>query len=1201
MRAKGLVYWFCFAVLATSLGAQAPASRPSNTRSAHERALEDPFDEGRFNAYLATLPRDGEFFVLEGDLLKTASEVRSYLAAQAQAQTRAGTRPELLVALFDGRRDYYAAVPDRRLRYFVDRNSFSSGERYERVLTAMRMAAKAWQGACPECQIELSELASTPSGEETRTGFVVRQHDAGGAYIAAAFFPHDPPARRVLRVDPSYFTTSFDSIGVLRHELGHVLGYRHEHTRGIAGCGFEDNQWQPLTPYDPHSVMHYFCGGGGSMALDLSRVDVTGHRALYGGPSGSGALMMTSSSGGSTAAAEVLQRFEAARRNAFDEGARQAFLKTLPKAGEYYVVEGDIKMTEAEVIAYLAAAAASETPTQRTPELLVNLHSGQPDFYPVGARRLTYVVDRRSFGTPARYEEASNAVASAAASWEAQCSECGIDFQHLKEFDENPAAAKANFTVRLLDAGGEFIAAAFFPHDPAPRRLVDIDPSFFAASLSFDKIGVLRHELGHVLGYRHEHIRGVPGCYREDNSWRPLTPYDARSVMHYFCGGAGSLKLEITMTDRAGHHRLYNPPMKSTASIAPPLEANAGVLVVSLEGGDVIGNAAMALGVLNEMKILPLAKHTIAEGDQVAAVYEEHMRLPSASTDMIRFASQLNGANYNLQPLSIGRTITYPDVQFIPRSFGKFVDEKTAAQLEENWKHILIQTGAKQQPSTSGYERVELRSYELRLPVKDIKQLQDAKLRIGKLGPNVFAGIETPPLAAKYHSAPRPRPASAAPPPRTGEDSVLTQSGLSRPVGTRACQGVACPEIVLLDKALQVHPDLKDAIPEVEPIIEFQDEPLVVDGKEIFEVINWDDTFHSTHLAGVIASRRNGFGLIGVDPDARIMWWDWDKLSTKLPTVAGQVADRQRRARNSSGAFQIYMFATSWPTQAFGTYDELIHEDDLSRRFDYEKALVIAAAGEADPNKGELPQQIDLKTPAAPMNQGNQGHVLVVTGCNPCVAPGARLISTTNFSPTFVHVAAPAGDVLSTAWGAKYAEGDGTSQATAFVTGLASAMVARYPEIYKLASQVKARLQVTSTPIELVGNNSADHAKLAAGIIDPAMATRDPRKHWLKATGANPQSFDDVIKWDVETLTMTQVGAARKLIPTEEIWRIVTINGKTMVYTIGEKEWMVQKIGPGQLSTADPTKPVVTLGKSKTPVLLGAIEDLLVSSPSSIR
>src|SRR5258705_182690 len=81
------------------------------------------------------------------------------------------------------------------------------------------------------------------------------------------------------------------------------------------------------------------------------------------------------------------------------------------------------------------------------------------------------------------------------------------------DVDGTPGVASegALFTVRFLDVGGQFIAAAFSPNDPISRRRVVIDPSYFAAQPSFDPIGVLRHELGHVLGFRHEHIRqGAP-------------------------------------------------------------------------------------------------------------------------------------------------------------------------------------------------------------------------------------------------------------------------------------------------------------------------------------------------------------------------------------------------------------------------------------------------------------------------------------------------------------------------------------------------------------------------------------------------------------------------------------------------------------------------------------------------------------------
>ena len=1202
MRAHTLICWFCLAAIAGGVGgaAQSVSSGPPSVRAAHERALEDPFDESRFRAYLATLPRDGEFFVVEGDVLRTMQEVRAYLAAQSQAQSRGGIRPELLVNVHDGQRDFYASPEDRQLRYFVDKASFTSAERYQRALTAMSKAAEAWQYACPECQLKFLPVQAPPTGAEARTGFVVRQHDADGAYIAAAFFPHDPPARRVIRIDPSFFTTSFDSVGVLRHELGHVLGYRHEHTRGIPGCGFEDNRWQPLTPYDPHSVMHYFCGGGGSMQLDISKVDVAGHRALYGAPSAITGFTAPREKA-SPAAAQTSALFDDARSDPFDETKRKALLKALPKVGDYYIVEGDIKMTEQELTAYLAASHGGDQPTRRSAELLVNLHRGRPDFYEMGQRKLTYVVDRASFNSPARYAEAVDAVEDATEDWEAVCGDCGIDFDHLKKFDDNPAAAKANFTVRQLDAGGEFIAAAFFPHDPPARRLLDIDPSFFTTT--FDKVGVLRHELGHVLGYRHEHIRGIPGCFREDKQWRPLTPYDPHSVMHYFCGGGGSLKLDISPTDREGHHRLYDPPRRGPTSMQPPPPPEpppAGVLVVSFEGGEVVDNAANALRILHEMKLLPIRTHTIVRGDELAKVYAEHLRLPSHSRAMTRLANELNSSNYDKEPLQVGDKLRYPDVHFTATSFGKLADKGEVATIEKNWKHILVEKGPVQSTSAGSYQQVELRAYELRIPVKDAVKLKAARARISKLGPNVLAGAETLPTSTKYYSHSRTAPVEdvVLTPPASGmvpngeESSILSLVGLSEVTGERTCQGVECPEVVLLDKPLLMHPDLKDAIPGENPDRTFENLSLVQDGKQIFEVIDWNDDFHSTHLAGIIASRKNGFGVIGVDPLARVVWWNWSDLSTRTMTVAQKVARRQLEAR-ASGALQIYVFATSWSTPAYPSVAAMMADDGLAKRFHDMKPLVVAAAGQADPRRKQLSQQIELKTTEAPMNQGNHEHVIVVTACQPCVGPGAQLLPNTNFSPTFVHVAAPGADVLSTVWGAKYAKGVGTSQATAIVAGLASAMVARYPLVYKLAADVKTRLQVTSTPIELVGNGIEDGTKLAAGIVDPALATRDPRKHWLKAPGAEPQAVDRLV-WNVETLRMDLSSGARKPIPTEEIWRVVTLNGRSVVYTEpapGElKKW-----GPGTITVADPTRAILTADGAA--VRLNQIEDLALKHP----
>jgi hypothetical protein len=217
---------------------------------------------------------------MEGDVLRNEQQVREELAERAARPAVPGA--ELIVNTENGVETYWKQRSTRTLAYAVDRSSFPDAANYARLVTNVDKATREWEKACSACGIDFvykSDQDASPS-HETVT-FIVRQVDAQGAFIAAAFFPNDAPSNRFLDIDPSYYSTTFDAVGVLRHELGHVLGYRHEHTRNVAGCFFEDSAWKPLTPYDPHSVMHYFCGGGGDMRLKLTKLDKKGHTGLY--------------------------------------------------------------------------------------------------------------------------------------------------------------------------------------------------------------------------------------------------------------------------------------------------------------------------------------------------------------------------------------------------------------------------------------------------------------------------------------------------------------------------------------------------------------------------------------------------------------------------------------------------------------------------------------------------------------------------------------------------------------------------------------------------------------------------------------------------------------------------------------------------------------------------------------------------------
>jgi len=180
-------------------------------------------------------------------------------------------------------------------------------------------------------------------------------------------------------------------------------------------------------------------------------------------------------------------------------------------------------------------------------------------------KTLTYCVLKNTFGNEEEYLLARRSMDKATKAWQ---DTCGIEFRHVVAEDTSPSTHVDGvvFTVRKIDAQGRFIASAFFPNDPPARRRVFLDPSFFADDLSFDRVGVLRHELGHVLGFRHEHISAdaPAACPDEDlTDTKPLTGYDPKSVMHYFCGHVGSLELLISTADTTGAQRLYGLPLSS--------------------------------------------------------------------------------------------------------------------------------------------------------------------------------------------------------------------------------------------------------------------------------------------------------------------------------------------------------------------------------------------------------------------------------------------------------------------------------------------------------------------------------------------------------------------------------------------------------------------------------------------------------------
>ena len=258
---------------------------------------------------LNTLKVEGKtYYIAEGDTLLDDEQLKIYAdvrqkenearaaAKDADSKGFGSSRLEVSHGLIAMTRDGKVVrwAPGTILTYRVVQASFPSAQHYQMVVDNLKLATQAWENTCGINFQHAAQLDGTPGTDRAGCIFVAYYFDAGGSVIASSFFPSDPPDRRHLLIDPTYFTTSFDKVGVFRHELGHILGFRHEHIRNEAPpvCPNEP-LWdtQVLSAYDPKSVMHYFCGGVGSHDLQITDLDRKGARMVYGPPLGAAALV----------------------------------------------------------------------------------------------------------------------------------------------------------------------------------------------------------------------------------------------------------------------------------------------------------------------------------------------------------------------------------------------------------------------------------------------------------------------------------------------------------------------------------------------------------------------------------------------------------------------------------------------------------------------------------------------------------------------------------------------------------------------------------------------------------------------------------------------------------------------------------------------------------------------------------------------
>lgn len=236
-----------------------------------------------FKAEFDTILLDNEiYYVVEGDLLLNEDDMKIYFHKINEPNENG----KLVGIRINGEIIKISNPTD--LKFAIIKKSFSESE-YLNVVEYMKDATEGWSKICNvsfKHIVELDTLLNNSDNPDELTFVVKKITNQNNGLLASAFFPYYEKKRHKILITPRFFTTTFNKTGILRHEIGHILGFRHEHIRSDAPPLCPKNEGNldnviDLTHYDPQSVMHYFCGGVGSRELEFTKIDSIGASMVY--------------------------------------------------------------------------------------------------------------------------------------------------------------------------------------------------------------------------------------------------------------------------------------------------------------------------------------------------------------------------------------------------------------------------------------------------------------------------------------------------------------------------------------------------------------------------------------------------------------------------------------------------------------------------------------------------------------------------------------------------------------------------------------------------------------------------------------------------------------------------------------------------------------------------------------------------------